>query len=137
MAARSALIGVVLALVGAAPAAAAASSKPLFAAASKTGAESCTYVGYSFGVLKPPLGKHGTIEVDCPVKSRAAVDKALPKGATLNSARLVVSATLPKPQHFTFHFAGAKVKSILFVNGHFGLTAAITLTFAKLTESAK
>ncbi len=96
--------------------------------------ESLAYFGFTFGTVSPPLGRPGTIQVDCKAPNEAAVKKALPVGAQLSSAKLVISAELPHPQHFSYRFAGAKVAAISFVNGHFGPTAAITLSFTKLSK---
>ena len=125
------LAGVLLTLLLASPAAAAAPRFLLVTAQGTT--ESLGYVGYTFGVTTPPIGKHGTLQVDCPVADEAAVKRALPVGTRLASARLVISATLPHPQHVAYVLAGAKVAAISFVTGHFGPTAAITLSFTKLS----
>lgn len=129
---RSILIGGVAALVLAGSAVAAG---PQFVLVTKGGAsQSLSYFSYTFGVVTPPLGKAGTIQVDCEAPSEAALKKALPIGAQLSSAKLQISAELPTPQHFWYLFANARVKAILFVTGHFGPSAVITLSFSKLSK---
>jgi hypothetical protein len=113
----------------------ATAATPRLTLVTKSGdSESLSYTGYTFGSSSPPLGKSGSIQVDCPVSNEAAVKKALKVGTELSSARLLISALLPHPQHFSYLFAGAKVKAILFVTGHFGPTAAITLSFTDLSK---
>jgi hypothetical protein len=92
------------------------------------------YTGFTFGVATPPVGKAGTIEVDCPIHSEAVLKKQFAPGTKLTSAKLTISAELPKPQHFTYTFVGAKVASVEFVHGNFGLAAAVKLSFTKLTK---
>ena len=126
------LIGSLVALFLAAPAVAAT---PQFVLVTKSGgSESLSYFGYSFGASSPPLGKPGTIEVDCKAPEEAALKKALRAGTQLTSAELQISAQLPHPQHFSYRFSGAKVKAIDFVTGHYGPTAAITLSFTSLSK---
>jgi hypothetical protein len=96
--------------------------------------ESLSYVGYTFGTLSPPLGKAGSIQVDCKAPEEAALKKALRVGTQLTSARLNISAELPHPQHFSYRFANPKVTAISFASGNFGLVAAITLSFTKLSK---
>jgi hypothetical protein len=128
----STLIGLVAALV---LAAAALAAGPRFTVVTKSGeSESLSYFSYTFGVATPPLGKAGSIQVDCEAPNEAAIRKALPVGTQLSSAKLEISAELPTPQHFSYVFANARVKAILFVTGHFGPTAAITLSFTKLSK---
>jgi hypothetical protein len=126
------LIGVVVALVLAGSAVAAG---PQFVVVTKSGdSESLSYFSYTFGVATPPLGKPGSIQVDCEAPNEAMLKKALPVGAQLSSAKLEISAELPTPQHFSYVLADARIKAILFVTGHFGPSAAITLSFTKLSK---
>ena len=127
------MIGLVVALAIAVSAAAAGST---FVVITKSGkSESLAYFGYTFGVVSPPLGRPGTIQVDCKAPNEAALKKALTVGTQLSSAQLGISAELPHPQHFSYRFAGAKVTAISFViNGHYGPTAAITVSFTKLSK---
>ncbi len=127
------LVGSLVALVASAPVAAAV---PLFTLVTKSGhSESLSYVGYTFGTLSPPLGKAGTIEVDCKAPDEAALRKELAVGTKLASASLRISAELPRPQHFAYRFADAKVTALSFATGHFGPVAAITLAYTKLSKT--
>jgi hypothetical protein len=130
---RSALCGVPLALALAATAQAAAPARlKVVTRGGKN--ESLSYVSYTFGVSTPPLGKSGKITVDAKTPNEAAVKRALKAGTKPRSAGLTLDAELPTPQHFTYHFAGAKITSISFVTGNLGPVAAITLSFTKLTK---
>lgn len=128
----SVLIGLLVALVSAAPGAAAGS---LLVLVTKSGSsESLSYFGYSFATLAAPLKKPGTIQIDCNAPDEAALKKALRVGTQLTSAQLEISAQLPHPQHFSYRFANAKVKAISFVIRTSGPAAAITLSFTKLSK---
>jgi hypothetical protein len=126
------VIGFLVALAAALPVTAAA--PPLVLVTKNGASQSLTYIGFTFGTLSPPLGKPGTVQVDCKTPDEAAVKKSLPVGTELTSARLVISAELPHPQHFTYVFAHAKVKAISFVTGNFGPVASITLSYTKLSR---
>jgi len=128
----SMLIALLVALFAAAPALA---TGPRFVVITKSGhSESLSYFGYSFATSTPPIGKPGTIQVDCLAPDETTLKKALSVGAMLTSARLEISAQLPHPEHFVFRFAGARVTAMSFVTGHFGPSVSITLTFAKLSK---
>ena len=130
------LLGIFAALALAGTASSATNAPARFALTTAGGASvSLHYTGYTFGVTAPPIGKAGTIEVDCPITNEATMKKEFPPGTTLTSAKLTISAELPKPQHYTFTFVGAKVAGVEYVRGNLGLVAAIKLLFTKLTKS--
>ncbi len=130
------LVAIGLVTMGLAGSAAGAANAPArFSLTTAAGSSvSLGYSGFTFGVATPPVGKAGTIEVDCPITSEAALKKELAAGTSLTSAKLTISAQLPKPQHFTYSFAGAKVKGVEYVRGNLGLVAAVKLSFTKLTK---
>jgi hypothetical protein len=139
MTVRSAIVASLLAVAATMPAAAvasspAASTRETFTVATKTGSETFTYLGYTFGVGTPPIGKAGTIEVYVPVTSRGEVTRKLRVGAKLGSARLLILTKLPHHHNFSYRFIGARVKAIGFVTTDYGLTATITLSFNKLAQ---
>jgi hypothetical protein len=136
---RSAIIAALVTVAATMPAAAAASSpaankRGTFSVATKSASETFTYLGYTFAVGTPPIGKAGTIEIYVLVASRDAVAKTLRDGTELNSARLLVLTKLPHHHNFSYRFAGAKVKTIGFVTTEYGLAATITVSFSKLTQ---
>jgi len=137
--ARSATIAALVAVAAAMPPAAvasspAASTRATFSVATKSASETFTYLGYTFDVGTPPIGKAGTIEIYVPVTSRGIVTKTLRDGTKLRSARLLILTKLRGHHNFSYRFAGAKVKAIGFVTTDYGLTATITLSFNKLTQ---
>jgi ethanolamine utilization microcompartment shell protein EutL len=116
-----------------APAMALAASKPAFKLTTASGKSgSFAFSGYEFSSgLTPKLGRSGTVEVDVLVASPS--EKALLKDGALKSATLHVVATLPKKVNTTYMLVGAKITSVSFVTGHFGPSAAVDLSYKKLT----
>ena len=128
---RSALLGLLVAILVAVPAL--ASSGPAFKLTTVGGkSASFSVTGFEFSSgLNPKVGAAGSVTIDVLIAS--ATEKKLLKDGKVKSAKLHVVAVLPTKVNKTYTFVGAKITGVTFVTGSFGPAAAVVLSYRKLT----
>jgi len=96
-----------------------------------------TFTSYEFlktngtSVTKP--AKSGSLMVDVQITSGS--EKQLFKKGKLKAASLHVSATLPKPQNFTYTLGKPKITSVDFVHGSLGEVGAVSIAYTSIRKS--